>query len=93
MSDLESVEAVRALLVDGVSQREIVRRLGVSKGFIWRVRRGKDPHVSCVLPRVEKSRPLILDPADASKLSERVRALEAAVADLREGVNRLETKA
>ena len=87
----ELTKAVRRLLDEGVSQREVVRRLGASKGAVWRVTRGKDPHATPA--RVEARRPLLLDPTDAAKLAARVLTLEAGLAEVREAIGRLGGKA
>jgi predicted DNA-binding protein (UPF0251 family) len=85
LSDDETIQAVRTLLASGVSQREIGRRLNISKGFLWRALRGKRPHVRAETASVEP-RPLIIDPSDAAKLAERVSALEAGLREVRESV-------
>jgi len=77
--ELDEVAAVRHLLEEGVPQRQIVARLGVSKGAIWRISRGEPPSG----PRKETTpRPLIVSPDDAERLAARVAALEAEVARL-----------
>jgi transcriptional regulator with XRE-family HTH domain len=89
MTDAAAITAVRRLLAQGVSQREIVRRLGVSKGFVWRVVRGKAPHVVNAGTRVERPHPILLDPTDAVRLSERLSAVEDEIVEMRLAVSRL----
>lgn len=89
----EAVEAVRRLLLQGASQREVVRRLGVSKGFVWRVLRGQTPHVTGAGDQARSPRPLVIDPSDAQRLSERVTMLERQLAEVRATVVRLSIEA
>jgi transcriptional regulator with XRE-family HTH domain len=81
VTDLEPVEAIRTLLASGLSEREVARRLSVSKGAVWRVKRGLPPRIPHA-DKVEERRWVLLDPADAAKLDARVSALEAQMARL-----------
>jgi transcriptional regulator with XRE-family HTH domain len=80
MKALDQSAAVKRLLDEGVSQRQVVARLGVSKGAVWRISKGKSPHVSRATS--EPRRPLMVSPEDAAKLDARLSAVERAVARL-----------
>jgi hypothetical protein len=81
MDSTEAEQAVRLLLDEGVSQREITRRLTVSKGFVWRVRRGIVPHAPSESASPSR-RIVLLDPSDAERLTVRVDALEKSLAEV-----------